>query len=266
MGHDGLLLKTVDGGAHWQKRLDGNQINQLRVDAIEQTLAQLNGEEEPDQERIEMLEYKLEDAAVALEEGPSSPLLDVLFISPERGFLIGAYGLMLTTDDGGESWHSAGHQLPNPDGLHLNRIFETARGELFLLGEAGLVLSSLDAGTTWGVVETPYQGSFFSAVESDALYLMGLRGNAYRRLPDDSWEKVELPVTATINDAVVVDGRAYLVGQGGALLQQQNSEFINFSARGLRSYSAVTAINGYLLIVGEEGVKRIRLDGVTEHE
>lgn len=260
VGHDGVLLRSLDQGASWQKQLDGSVINSLRVQAIENEVQALKKVTPSNDELLEETEYLLDDARAAQEEGPSTPLLDVHFISEQTGFAVGAYGLVLRSNDGGETWEYIGHKLPNPDGLHLNRIFYTQDGRLLLLGEAGLLLQSRDEGQNWMALDSPYMGSFYTAAESDSLYLMGLRGNTFKQTKN-GWEKVSLPVTATINDAIVVDEAIYLVGQGGALLKQTKQGFEGFSERGLRSFSAVSLAGGFLIIVGEGGVKRVSLKG-----
>ncbi|MDO6594775.1 YCF48-related protein [Neptuniibacter sp. 1_MG-2023] len=268
VGHDGVILGTKDGGLSWQKRLDGAVINQLRVDALETEFNYQNSLGAVDADLLENLGYQLDDAKIAVEEGPSSPLLDIIFLDSLTGYAVGAYGLFLKTNDGGLSWVYEGYKLPNPDSLHLNRVIQTQAGHLLILGEAGLLIESLDNGGSWHKVELPYQGSLFSAVEADSLYLMGLRGTVLKRTRDELgstvWNKIDIGSTATINDAIVVDDIAYLVGQGGALLQKQGEAFVPFQKRGLRSYSAVESVGQYLIVVGEGGVSRIDLNGGTD--
>lgn len=268
VGHDGVVLATQDGGEHWDQLLDGKAINEFRVDALKQSLARLQSATGTDQEAYELMEYQLDDALVALEEGPSTPLLDVFFLDHEVGYALGAYGLFLKTVDAGQSWIYEGHLLPNPESFHLNKIYRTKNGNLLVMGEAGVLFESNDVGESWVAVDTPYQGSFFSAVESDALYLMGLRGNVFRRTEGNTsesrWEQVDIGMTATINDSVVVNGDAYLVGQGGAVLRQEGQGFKPFSQRGLRSFSGVEVSEGSLITVGEGGVGKIQLNGVVK--
>ncbi|WP_415897475.1 WD40/YVTN/BNR-like repeat-containing protein [Neptuniibacter sp. QD72_48] len=265
VGHDGVLLSSKDSGAQWQLILNGNQLNQLRVKAIEKSISEISAQEY-DPVELENLEYQLDDALFAVDEGASSPLLDIAFIDSQRGFAVGAYGLFIQTEDAGASWHYTGHKLPNPEGLHFNRLFYSKQDELFVLGEAGLLLKSNDKGLSWESLSLPYQGSFFSMVEGDELYLMGLRGNALKRVESGVWEQIELPVKSTINDAVEVDGKLYLVGQGGVLLQKAASGFEAFSKRGLLSYAAVSHLENKLIAVGEAGVTKIALEEGAENE
>lgn len=261
VGHDGVVLSSDDGGSSWKRVLTGNEINQLRAEQLQKLMDNVSASGLSDEQR-ENLEYQLDDALLAVEEGATQPLLDLLFFDRETGFLIGAYGTLLRTADGGQNWQSIGHQLPNPDGLHLNRIYALSNGQLLILGEAGLLLTSHDKGQSWTAIESPYQGSLFTAVETEHLYLMGLRGNTFRTQlgnPGLDWEKVELPAQATINDALVVDNQLILAGQGGVLLRQIGEQFAPLGERQLRSFTALTQLENTLFVTGETGITRIDL-------
>ena len=261
IGHDGLVLKTTDSGSSWKSVLSGNDINQLRITALENLLGSMTTDDFTP-EQIEDTEYALDDAVIAQEEGPTSPLLDMLFLNSSHGFLIGAYGTMLETRDAGQSWQFIGHELPNPEGFHLNRIYQLKSGRLLILGEAGLLLASDDNGESWLNLDSPYDGSFFSAAESDSLYIMGLRGNTFRF--DDqnqNWQSVELPVAATINDAIVVEDQIIMVGQGGTLLRQKGTGFEPLGKRQLRTFTSLTQVADSLVITGETGIVHLSLIG-----
>lgn len=261
IGHDGLVLKTNDSGSSWKSVLSGNDINQLRISALENLLGSMTTDNFTP-EQIEDTEYALDDAVIAQEEGPTSPLLDMLFLNSSHGFLIGAYGTMLETRDAGQSWQFIGHMLPNPEGFHLNRIYQLKSGRLLILGEAGLLLVSDDKGESWLNLDFPYDGSFFSAAESDALYIMGLRGNTFRF--DDqnqNWQRVQLPVAATINDAIVVEDQIIMVGQGGTLLRQEGTGFEPLGKRQLRTFTSLTQVADSLVITGETGIVHLSLIG-----
>lgn len=260
VGHDGVVLSTQDAGETWQLQLQAEQINQLKVSALEVLVSQPVPEHVADPEGwLEELEYQLDDARVALEEQASAPLLDVLFIDQHRGFAVGAYGTLLFTSDGGKQWRYAGQRINNPDGLHLNALYLDTHKRLYILGEAGLLLRSQNAGLHWETLESPYGGSLFAAFETDAFYLLGLRGNAFKQLADEQWERVVLPVHATVNAAFVSAESAYLAGQGGLLLRGQKGYFRPLGKQGLRSYADLSVIDQTLLLVGEAGIERVSL-------
>jgi len=101
VGLDGIMLKTVSGGAEW-RRLDGGTDLSLTglcfVDA-------LHGYAVGEQGRL----FATEDGGEHWEEH-AHPIprghwpLVLVFITPERGFLAGSVGGMWQTSDGGRHW------------------------------------------------------------------------------------------------------------------------------------------------------------------
>lgn len=202
------------------------------------------------------------------------PFLDVWFRDERRGFVIGAYGFFLVTEDAGDTW------VPRQIGIaeeevvdefygggfeyHLNHLARSAAGRLFIAAEAGTVYRSDDGGESWATVSSPYDGSFFGSLplSGDSLLLYGLRGHLYRS--DDageSWTRLETATTAMITDGVRLrDGTIVLAGLSGTLLVSRDggSEFtlIQRDDR-LGLSSIVPAGDGGLILVGEGGARRI---------
>lgn len=198
------------------------------------------------------------DAGVPEEDS----FLDVLYTDPKRAFAIGAYGLFLATEDGGTTWE---RRTVSEDGFHLNRIARDASGALFLVGEAGTVMRSLDSGATWDVIPTPYEGSFFGFldIEGKAQLTFGLRGHTFRsETQGDDWEPVELPVpTLVMSGAILGDGRIVLAGQSGNFLLSTDMG----RTFELWKWGAATGVaeilqmpDGMLLVLGEAGAIRIQ--------
>ncbi len=261
VGHDGVVLRSEDGGENWHLQLDGEGINQNRITTLEQALAGLDQSSENDGTDKETLEYALEDAQFAAEDGASTPLLDVWFASRDLGYIAGAYGMLLQTRDGGQSWQSMDHLIPNPDRFHLNAIQATADGSLFLAGEAGLLIKRDAKHTAWQVIESPYEGSFFAMQQAQGLYLMGLRGHLFRSDAGTRWQPIKVSTTISINAAVTDQhGQLILLGQGGLLLQQQGSAFVPLAAATRTSFSSGVVLGQQLILVGEAGVTRVQLD------
>ncbi|WP_164549054.1 WD40/YVTN/BNR-like repeat-containing protein [Amphritea opalescens] len=261
-GHDGLFAASQDGGMTWQKLLDGDQINRLRLQRLQAIAAELQSQldAEPDNESLMMRSddatWYAEDAAAAVEEGPSIPLLDVWFADQQRGFALGAYGLLLKTDDGGQSWAYWGDRLDNPDNFHLNAMMADHRGDLYIAGEAGLLFRSTDKGMHWIRIDTPYEGSFFSITEfKQQLFLMGLRGHLYRSDDGIDWQAVKTGYQATLLSAVAEADKLVLLGQGGLIIESADGQhFTPLDSGGRRSLSAGVAVDGGYRLVGEGGL------------
>ncbi|KRB93588.1 hypothetical protein ASE07_12585 [Noviherbaspirillum sp. Root189] len=161
-GHAGVVLHTSDGGETWKRQLDG-----AKVIALLQS-ASGNGV----------------DPAVVNQfaaDGPDKPFLDLIFFNERRGIVVGAYGLALRTEDGGQSWQPIMDRIANPKGLHLYAV-KASNDAIWLAGEQGLLARSSDGGKTFAAVETPYRGSFFALapLADGGVLAGGLKGNAFR--------------------------------------------------------------------------------------
>lgn len=267
-GHDGLLAKTEDSGVSWRKLLDGDQINQLRLSRLQAWVSELEAQvhAEPDNERLaeqfDTAQWQADDAAAALEEGPSVPLLDIWFADDQRGFALGGYGLLLKTDDAGESWQYWGDRLDNPDSFHLNAMIADHRGYLYIIGEAGLLFRSVDQGEHWERLDSPYDGSLFAITEyQNNLYLMGLRGHLYRSVDGLEWQAINTGFSASLVGAVASKDRLVLLGQGGLVVQSRDGQrFSRVDSGSRRSISAGAGLPGKYVLVGEGGVRTLETD------
>ncbi|MCW5658005.1 MAG: hypothetical protein KIT60_09895 [Burkholderiaceae bacterium] len=204
VGHAGTVLVSGDGGRSWTRKLDGQRIAQLALEA-----ARASGDTRA-----------LKDAERLVADGADKPLLDVLVLDAKRYVVVGAYGFALATEDGGERWVSWMPRLDNPKGLHLYALRRHA-DTLLVAGEQGLVLLSNDGGRSFGRIETPYKGSFFSAelLGANDIVLAGLRGNVWRsRDGGASWSAVAAPMPVSIT--------ATAIGEDGALLATNQAGYV----------------------------------------
>lgn len=213
VGHGGVVLHTSDAGATWALQLDGKQ-----VAALMQQSAQASGDAND-----------LAEAERLVADGPDKPFLSLHFKDAKNGMVIGAYGLALATQDGGNTWTSLADRLNNPGGLHLYSV--QARGQqLLIAGEQGLALLSLDEGATFQRLTVPYEGTFFRAawLGDRSLLLAGLRGQLWRS--DDlgaTWTQVKSPVPVSFS-ASVQGGQdtLWLANQAGGLFSFKAGQLI----------------------------------------
>ncbi|WP_051221888.1 WD40/YVTN/BNR-like repeat-containing protein [Neptunomonas japonica] len=270
VGHDGVLIHTKDAGETWVKQLDGRQLNQLQLKTY-QALVDAGGDPQAQDLLVDELEFYLEDAVLAEEEGPTQPLLDVFFINNQQGFLLGSYGSFLKTEDGGEHWSVLSHRLPNPDRFHLNALSlvqQVGRPVLIIGGEAGLLFRSNDLGDSWVALGSPYEGSFFglSSFEQQGqsqLLALGLRGHLFASdNTGDSWQQVELHTSSSLTSAAVYGNELMLVGLGGLVLHASTNDdlqgsFKFFEQHDRRAWSSVVRVDDGWVLVGEKGIKRV---------
>lgn len=169
IGHGGNIVQTLDGGKTWSSVLRGDQLIKLTHEAV----GDMSGSVASADDRSRFAAY-----AKRLEEsGSSEPLLSIRFISAKEGYAVGAYGMVLRTEDAGRSWKVWMTHVENPQELHLYSIVED-KGAMLIVGEQGYVSRSTDGGLTFKKLDTGLSGSFFTAISdgNGTVYLAGLQG------------------------------------------------------------------------------------------
>ncbi|KON82605.2 YCF48-related protein [Azoarcus sp. PA01] len=255
VGHSGVVLHSRDGGETWVRQLDGRQAAQRVFEEAKARAAA--GEDGADR--------LLRDAQRIVEDGPDKPLLGVSFANERRGYVVGAYGLALATDDGGQSWHAIQSRVPNPRGLHLYTVHADG-DQLLISGEQGAFFGSADAGASFSAIKTPYAGTFFGvlALGDETLLAYGLRGNVWRSSDAGaSWTHIALDQDITITSAVrLKDGSVVLADESGRL-RRSNDRGRSFTALEVKAPNAITALaqagDGALIMAGARGLNRVGL-------
>jgi photosystem II stability/assembly factor-like uncharacterized protein len=249
VGHGGSVLVTQDGGLHWERRLDGRRIPELLL---------ADAKARNDAAALRAAEHLRSD-------GPDKPLLDLLLTGPGRALVVGAYGLALATDDGGQTWTSWAPRLDNPKGLHLYAVRQ--RGErIVIAGEQGLVLKSDDGGRSFQRLTTPYQGSFFTLELPDEreIVLAGLRGNVWRSIDGGrDWSRLALPMpVSVVASQLGPDGTLLLANQAGFVFARRGEAFVPLQREPLPSLTGLAAgRDGSLLALSVQGVMPVSLAG-----
>lgn len=215
VGHDGIVLHSKDAGATWTRALDGRQLGTLMVDYYKREAANLG-----DEKRAAAL---LQEAERFAAQGPENPFLDIAFENANIGYLVGAFGLILRTADGGATWQPMLHASENPKALHLYAV-RAIGGEVYVAGEQGLFLKldrQAPGGGPFKAIELPYKGTLFGITGTpQALLAYGLRGTLLRSTDAGrSWQTVPtgVPVGLTAS-SIDAQGRIVIVSQAGHVL------------------------------------------------
>lgn len=228
VGHDQVILHSADGGETWVRQ----HVSPWTPDKADDPRA-------------------------------SAPLLSVLFLDEKRGFAAGAYGLLMRTDDGGQTWRRTDLvqrqddaqddsapaareeegaeegvedwlfteedlELGEEEDPHLNAIVRTGDGSLFIAAERGAAFRSTDGGETWERISLPYEGSMFGAIgyEGRHVLVFGLRGHVFESFDlGDTWRPLETGTELSImGGAPLPEGGAVLVGANGVVLTRSAGE------------------------------------------
>lgn len=208
VGHGGVVLKSEDGGETWIRQLEGRAAARLALQSVQEAAGRHDARR------------AMEEAERLVADGPDKPFLDLHFFDDKNGFVIGAYGIIFRTRDGGRSWQPWMSRLDNPKGLHLNAIAQVGNA-LYIAGEKGLLLRSADGGEHFTVLKTPYTGSYFTVVaRKGRIVIGGLRGNAYESADEGkTWTALGVPTPVTlVGSAPLAGGELVYVNQAGELL------------------------------------------------
>jgi photosystem II stability/assembly factor-like uncharacterized protein len=248
VGHDGVVLHSVDAGRTWSRQLDGRRLGEVLV-------AHYTRSGDP---------AWLAEAKRFAAQGAENPFLDVWFDDARHGTIVGAFGLVLRTGDGGKTWEPLLHAADNPKALHLYAVRRIG-AELFIVGEQGTALRLDRDSGRFAALDLPYKGTLFGLAGKDRVVLAhGLRGNVVRSTDAGAtWQSVPTGVgvglTASTFDA---RGRFVIVSQAGHVLVS-NDDGASFTPakveRPVPAAAVVSAGAGTLIVAGPRGVHSLAL-------
>jgi photosystem II stability/assembly factor-like uncharacterized protein len=260
VGNMGVVLHTADGGATWERLLDGRAAAQLAL----QSAQAAHDAAKPDPNDLEHpLKVALDNARRLVDEGADKPLLDLALAADGALTTVGAYGLAFASQDGGRHWQARMGELPNPEGFTLNGM-AVRQQEQFLFGEQGLLLHAAGPGQPFKLEALPSATSLFGAVQlrEGPLLLLGLRGKVFRSAaPGAPWVEIQTPVDASLFTGLqLADGTVLLVGAAGQLLSSRDGGQ-SFAVQPMKTRfpftGAAVAPDGSVVLAGTRGVLRL---------
>lgn len=262
VGHSGIVLRSSDGGQTWQGQLDGKKAAELSLALAKQRAALAAGDTKGKQQ-LKRNQNLVIEAERLVADGPDKPFLDLSFRNEAEGFIVGAYGLILGTTDGGQTWTSWQDRLDNGRGRHLYSIAAAGK-DIYIAGEQGTLFHSTDAGLSFSEVKTPYAGSYFGVrqLAGGGVLVFGLRGNVYQSHDGvHDWQKVPIGDDAALNASCLLsDGSLILVDQGGRVLRSKDgghSFQLEPQRQGFPLSGVVQAADSSIVLVGLGGVAKI---------
>jgi photosystem II stability/assembly factor-like uncharacterized protein len=252
VGHQGVVLASTDGGDHWRLLLQGRAAAQLALTAAQ------SGPQDPQAAGSR----QLKEARRLVAEGADKPFFDLYFADAHEGWVVGAFGLCFHTDDGGKSWQSWMAHVDNPDGFHLYAMAGRGR-KVYIVGEQGLLLRSLDGGRIFQRLKGPTQTSFFTLRlfgEADIL-VAGMAGQVLHSADGGQhWRVLSGGGSAWLASAALGAGRVVLADQSGRLM------LASIARSGLQPLpepplatvaGLAVASDGSLITVGYGGLRRL---------
>jgi photosystem II stability/assembly factor-like uncharacterized protein len=276
VGHNGIILHSQDGGETWSKQLDGVLADKLalakaqdRLEAFKVEMGKAGEAERESMDReLDELEYQVQTFKEAATEGGWKPFLDVWFLDEENGIAAGAFGMIFGTHDGGATWEPWMDRMPNSFGYHYNSIAQSGSA-LLIAGEAGTLYRSMDKGSTWDLLDSPYGGSFFGILSTDNtddkdhhVIIYGMRGRAFCSTDmGESWRVLKTGVIDSLGGATKLrDGTTVMCTYSGKMIREKEDR--SFDIRGDSSIGCSGILQrdeNSIITVGFNGVSLINL-------
>ncbi len=262
VGHEGVILHSSDGGETWVKQYDGVRYG-LEGKAYYEEMAAADPNDT-------LYPFLVEEMDFAISQGADKPLFKIRMHTATSGHALGAYGMILRTEDGGKNWKHVLHHMDNDSFYH---VFDFAQlpGErkFFLSGEAGLFMvgdATVERAGAKQIETVPWEGSFFTseATADGSILVGGLRGRMFRTSDSgETWLEVEKPATSSMVDSTTLEnGNLVFVGMAGEILMSTD-DGLSFSLLPLRTggriYSVTGGPEGTLLVAGPDGIQKLKL-------
>ena len=248
VGHDGVVLHSADAGKTWTRQLDGRSLGDVLVAHHTRS-----GDDK-----------WLAEAKRFAAQGAENPFLDVWFDDARSGTIVGAFGLVLRTADGGKTWEPLLHAADNPKSLHLYAVRRIG-ADLFIAGEQGTALKLDRDSGRFTALTLPYKGTLFGLAGKERIVLAhGLRGNVVRSTDGGiHWQSVPTGVGVGLTASTLDErGRIVIVSQAGHVLVS-NDDGASFSLakveRPIPAAAVISTGGGALIVAGPRGVSTLPL-------
>jgi photosystem II stability/assembly factor-like uncharacterized protein len=254
VGHDGVVLHSADGGLTWVRQLDGRAAKTLLTDHFTRRV----------QAGDAGAQRWLDDVRLNYADGPEQALLDVWFEDEQRGFVVGSFGTIFQTLDGGKTWQPWMDRVASKELVHLNAV-KGIGGQIFIVSERGTLFRLDRARNQFEPVTTGYQGSLFSiAGRERSVVAVGLLGNAFHSIDGGTtWRKLETGLGANLTHVTELsDGRLLVVAaDGGAVaIDSESGQRAPLRVKvPVLLTGAVQAEPGAAVLVGITGPQRVEL-------
>jgi photosystem II stability/assembly factor-like uncharacterized protein len=261
-GGFGSILKTEDGGASWQKQLDGAQ-----VIALTSAAATAFAASRPADDKAAM--HAVRRAGILAAQGPNKAFLSILAISAQEALVFGAYRLVMRTTDGGRTWMDWSLHIGD---LLAHNLYDVAaiNGAYYAVGEEGLIFRSQDGGQSFPQLAQTGGGTLFGICDAGngGILVYGVAGELFLSTDGGvTWPAVTVPGTANITSVIKLSSGALVAGdESGSIYLSQDAgkSFHLLTSNPLIAISDILEIDqSHLLLLTDIGALPINLATVA---
>ena len=226
VGSGGLILATIDGGLSWNAQSSPTKNHLLSVYAPSQTKAYavgafgtiLSTSNGGAMWRKDRLSWENLIPVLIRQAGYLEPNLNaVCFVNPEVGWIVGEFGLVLHTRDGGQTWTLQRHGRDLPE-LAAVKFRDERIG--FAVGQQGTLIKTRDGGKSWVEMKTGTKGLYGIALSGQGGVIVG-DGVVWKTEDGGSnWAQVRsVPPHLWLGGVALKGKKGAAVGQAGTLLR-----------------------------------------------
>lgn len=227
VGEQGLVLHSRDGGMHWEQQVSNadnslmaafflNEERGIAVGAQSVLIHTDNGGKVWERYDLDFMAVLPEEL---IEQGVAAVnFYDIFFVDDSHGWIVGDYGIILHSEDGGMTWSTQRMGMFN----HLFCVLFKNEKEGWAVGQNGTVLRTIDGGKNWNDMPPPTDVSLFKMcmLEDDGVVVTGDKGTIIQWSDSQaSWNPVHSE--ASLHRSWLVDGcvipnekALFVVGKG----------------------------------------------------
>lgn len=224
-GSAGTILATSDGGVTWKAQSSGTKEQLLGVYASSPTAAHVVGafgtllstSDGGATWRKHELSWDRLIPLITKDSGMLEPNLNaVYFVNPETGWIVGEFGLVLKTSDGGRTWSSQTYGSDRPQ-LFAVMFRDQLTG--WSVGQQGTLLKTTDGGRKWIAVDIGTRRNFYGiSFEAERGLIVGEGIAMVSQSNGGNWIRLEsMPEGRWLSGVAISKRQAVVVGQAGTI-------------------------------------------------
>lgn len=251
VGHYGTVLNSRDSGKTWTQQVSSTEKTLFSVSFVDKLHGWASGDESTviwtdnggeswNAKRIEVSQVGLnEDMALAI---PDIMYYGIHFVDAQNGWMVGEYGNVRNTTDGGQTWGSQHGSLIEglrkmgvvaSDVMSLAAFFRvhfTDPDNGFIVGGGGAVASTTDGGQNWTWVSRDGTGAdvpsmpiydLVQPTDDGTIVAVGSNGLVLNADTNGNWTQAnaDADVFTWLNGVAIADsGKGVMVGGKGSIL------------------------------------------------